>query len=490
MTSADRSATGDQATPGGGPRSGRQRRLERSWDRTERRALGKAERRRVPLDAHRELAASGPDADPILLLERQAVSRVPELVPVRYGRMLLSPFTFYRGGALIMAADLDLGPSTGLHAQLCGDAHLSNFGVFASPERDLVFDINDFDETLPGPFEWDVKRLAASLEIAARDSGFNRKERQRVVRRSARAYRETMRDFAGKGNLAVWYAHIREQEIMPYLSKSLASKRLRVTEETLAKARTRDSLQALRKLTTVVGDRVSFISDPPLIVPLGELLPEHDARELTAWLEGLLAAYARTLDSDLRHLLRGYRLVDVARKVVGVGSVGTRAWIVLLQGIDGRDPLILQAKEAQPSVLEEYAGASRYANSAHRVVAGQRLMQAHGDILLGWQRTRPLDGGTRDYYVRQLRDWKGSIVVEEMPPQSLEVYGQLCAWTLARAHARSGDRVAIDAYLGTTDTFDRAVVDFASAYADKNEQDHALMRAAAASGRIKPMMGV
>jgi len=458
--------------------------------RAEREARGKAARREVPLESHALLAPTELRPDPVELLERQAATRVPELVPIRYGRMLVSPFTFYRGAALVMASDLAGTPNSGLRAQLCGDAHMSNFGVFGSPERHLVFDANDFDETAPGPFEWDLKRLVASLEIAGRENGFKAKQRRTMAVAAGTAYREAMRTFATQSNLAVWYAHLDMDKEMASISALLKPDRAKLTEAALAKARTKDSSQAFEKLTTIVDGQPRIVSDPPLIVPVHELLPDADASEVIAQLEGLLQAYRRTLPSDRSHLLEQYRLVDMARKVVGVGSVGTRAWILLMEGIDSGDPMFLQAKEAQASVLEEFAGASVYSNHGQRVVAGQHLMQAVGDIFLGWERTSGWDGGVRDYYVRQLRDWKGSADPGTMQPTGMTIYGRLCAWTLARAHARSGDRVAIAAYLGRKDTFDQAIADFASAYADLNDCDYAALQVAQKNKRIEVTSGL
>ena len=457
--------------------------------RDERVAVGKAAHGAVPLESHAVLAPTELRADPVELLERQAATRVPELVPIRYGRMLVSPFTFYRGAALVMASDLAGTPISGLRAQICGDAHLSNFGVFGSPERHLVFDVNDFDETLPGPFEWDVKRLAASLEIAGRDNGFKRKDRRTVVLAATRGYREAMRTFAGQTNLEVWYAHLDVDQVLPSILSQLKPARAKLTAQVLANARTRDSMQAFKKLARVVDGQPKIISDPPLIVPVTELFSDTDAAELFGQIGKLLGSYRRTLQSDRRHLLEGFTLVDMARKVVGVGSVGTRAWILLMEGVDQRDPIFLQAKEAEASVLEAFAGASLYRNHGERVVAGQHLMQASSDIFLGWQRTKGVDGVERDYYVRQLRDWKGSLPPEEMLPEGMTIYGRLCGWTLARAHARSGDRLAIAAYLGGKDTFDQALADFAVAYADLNEADHAALQQAAHSKRIKVQTG-
>ncbi|WP_395656098.1 DUF2252 domain-containing protein [Nocardioides sp.] len=446
-------------------------------------ARGKAARDVVPLD---DLAALDPgvDRDVVGLLAAQGVSRVPELVPVRHARMSVSAFTFYRGAALPMAADLARTPSTGLTVQLCGDAHLANFGVYASPERQLVFDLNDFDETLPGPFEWDVKRLVSSLEIAGRANGFRRKERARVLLETAAAYRHAMREFARQPLRDVWYSHVRIDEEMARVKDHVAPDRYQAMVDLLAKARGRDTAQAMRKLTTVVDGRHRIRSDPPLIVPVEDLLPEWGVEEIYDILGQVLDQYAETLVSNRRHLVRQYRLVHVARKVVGVGSVGTRAWVMLLESADGTDFLFLQAKEAQESVLAPYAGASTFDNQGERVVAGQMLMQAVSDPFLGWQRIVGVDDVQRDYYVRQLRDWKASLPVEEMVPTGLAMYGRLCATTLARAHARSGNRVEIAAYLGKSDRFERAIAEFATAYADLNDQDHASMVAAIASGDL------
>jgi uncharacterized protein (DUF2252 family) len=457
--------------------------------RKERAATGKSMRRQVPLEAHAELDGRGSNSDPVKLLEQQSADRVPELIPIRYGRMLVSPFTFYRGAALVMATDLAQGPRTDLTTQICGDAHLSNFGVFASPERQLVFDLNDFDETHPGPFEWDVKRLAASLEIAGRDNEFSRKKRRQVVLTAVESYRLAMQDFARQTNLDVWYAHMALQPGMPVL-RTLQSKATRHSVKAdLEKARTRDSLGSFKKMTESVDGKLRFASQPPLIVPVRELpLDEETSADLEGWISKVLAAYSRTLLSDRRHLISQYKFMDIARKVVGVGSVGTRAWVVLMLGIDHGDPLILQAKEATASVLEGFTEASAFESHGQRVVEGQRLMQAYGDILLGWHHFP--DSVRPDYYIRQLRDWKGSFDVATLDPQALAVYAKYCAWTLARAHARSGDRVAIAAYIDDNDVFDQAIADFSVAYADKNEQDFARLQEAASAGTIPVQHGV
>ena len=464
-------------------------------------ALGKAARTAAPRADQGAWEALQDRPDPVALLESQAASRVPELVPIRYGRMAVSPFTFFRGAALIMASDLATTPRSGLTVQACGDAHLSNFGVFASAERSLVFDVNDFDETLPGPWEWDVKRLAASLAIAGRERGFSDKERARVVVDTAFAYRTEMAKLATMRDLDVWYARLDVDTAMKELANVLAadggkgekkttSKLKANADKQLAKARTRDSLQALGKLTEVVDGETRFVSNPPLIVPIAELVPEAEAAGLTEGLHGLLRSYGKSLQSDRQHLLKQFRFAAIARKVVGVGSVGTRAWVILMLGSDGKDPLLLQAKEAQESVLAQFVGKSHYANEGERVVAGQHLMQASSDIFLGWDTVDGLDGVRRDFYIRQLRDWKGSADVDNMIPEGMAAYGRLCGWTLARAHARSGDRIAIAAYLGSSKAFDHAIGSFAETYADQNEKDYQAMEAAIADGRIVAESGL
>jgi uncharacterized protein (DUF2252 family) len=457
----------------------------------ERAARGKAARAEVPRRVHGEWEPPPHRPDPVALLEEQAESRVPELVPIRYGRMLVSPFTFYRGAALIMANDLSSTPRSGLIVQCCGDAHLSNFGAFASPERRLVFDINDFDETLPGPWEWDVKRLAVSMLIAAQSNGFAAHHQEQVVLDTVARYRTAMAEFAGMGNLEVWYAHLDIEDTVARLAPQFKPRIVKRTEKTIAKARTRDSMSAFNKLTHEVDGEARIIADPPLIVPLSELV-EGDEREQTLdWLRELIRSYRSTLVHDRRVLLEEFRLTDFARKVVGVGSVGTRAWIALLLGRDGDDPLFLQMKEAQPSVLEEFLGTSDFKNHGERVVAGQRLMQASSDIFLGWIHVDAgLDGQPRDFYGRQLRDWKGSAEVEQMEPEGMAAYGELCGWTLARAHARSGDRIAIASYLGKGSVFDRAIVAFSQAYAEQNKRDYEALAKAAKSGRITVRSGL
>ncbi|MEV4921551.1 DUF2252 domain-containing protein [Streptomyces roseoverticillatus] len=450
----------------------------------ERAARGKAARGRMPRSAHAEPGPGTGRTDPVEVLEQQSADRVPELVPLRYGRMLESPFAFYRGAAAVMAADLGAQPRTGIEAQLCGDAHLLNFGLFASPERHLVFDVNDFDETLPGPWEWDVKRLAASMAIAARENDVPEKRRGEVVRGTVRAYREAMRGFAGMRNLDVWYAHFDTEQLRVLFADRLGKQGRRRMSRALETARGRDHLHAFQHLTVVVDGTRRIAADPPLLVPLGDLMTDDRRAELEGRLRVLVERYGRSLASDRRHLLHQFRMADAARKVVGVGSVGTRCWIVLMLGRDDDDPLILQAKEAGPSVLAPFAGPSPYGNEGQRVVCGQRLMQAVSDILLGWERAAGIDGRQRDFYVRQLRDWKGSARPETMPPGRLQAYGELCGATLARAHARSGDRIAIAAYLGGGDAFERALAEFAEAYADRNERDFRALAEAVRSGRV------
>ncbi len=398
-------------------------------------ARGKAARSHVPRQAHAEIDFAD-DRDPVAVLEEQAATRIPELVPIRYGRMLVSPFAFYRGAAAIMAMDLARTPSTGLRAQLCGDAHLSNFGVFASPERALIFDINDFDETIPGPWEWDVKRLAASMAVAGRGNDFSRTQRRAVVRATVGAYREAMAEFAAMPTLALWYVRLDIDRALREYNHGLDQAAVRRTQKDLAKARTRDSTRAFAKLTRLVDGQARIRSDPPLIVPLKELVGEQaDQRQIEHGIEEILTSYSETLQSDRRHLLRHFRMVDLARRVVGVGSVGTWAWVALFLG-NNDEPLFLQVKEAQPSVLERYVGKSAFDNQGARVVAGQRLMQGASDIFLGWKRSRLRVAGQTDAYVRQLYDWKGSAEVDAMTPQAMTLYGRMCGWTLARAHAR------------------------------------------------------
>ncbi len=457
----------------------------------ERVARGKAARKEVPRAGHASFEPPSTRTDPVQLLERQAKTRVPELVPIRYGRMLVSPFTFYRGAASIMAHDLAATPRSGLPVQCCGDAHLSNFGVFASPERALVFDVNDFDETLPGPWEWDVKRLAVSMLIAARDNGFQAKEQDRIVLDTVGRYRTAIAEFAGMKNLEVWYAHLDIESVLQDYASQFKPKAVKRTEKTLATARTKDSMTAFSKLTHVVDGKARIVDQSPLIVPMEQLAAGGGRDEIVEGLHQLLRDYRGTLEFDRRVLLEQFQLSDLARKVVGVGSVGTRAYIALMLGRDGQDPLFLQMKEAEASVLEEFLGPSEFSNHGERVVVGQRLMQASSDIFLGWLHVDTgLDGKPRDFYARQLKDWKGSAEIEQMVPKGMATYGKLCGWTLARAHARSGDRIAIAAYLGNSDTFDRAIAEFSKAYADQNDRDYQALAAAVKAGKIKAETGL
>ncbi len=455
----------------------------------ESRSAGKAARQQAPLESHREF--SPPESrDPIGLLLEQAESRLPDLVPVRHGRMLVSPFTYYRGAALPMAADLAGTPSSGLRVQLCGDAHLSNFGVFGSPERRLVFDLNDFDETLPGPFEWDVKRLLASVAVAGRENGLGTKERQQTTLATAAAYRTAMREFARMPILDVWYSRFDVEDVLAKMRSDIPKMAVRQTRQQMAKARTRDSTQAVAKLTKVVDGQRRIVSDPPLIVPIEELAGDLDVDAVYGFIRALLTEYTQMLPADRRRLAERFTLARLARKAVGVGSVGTETWIILMEPDDGFAPLLLQAKEAQRSVLADYLGESKYDNQGERVVIGQRLMQAAGDILLGWVRATPPIGRSKDFYLRQLRDWKYTVEIGGMSPLAMTAYGRMCAWTLARAHARTGDRIAIASYLGKSDAFDQAVSSFAESYADQTETDHAALAQAVSVERVQAKMGI
>jgi uncharacterized protein (DUF2252 family) len=452
-----------------------------SLDYHQRHERGRAARQAVPRGSHAQWAPMSDRPDPVDLLEAQARDRLQELLPIRYGRMMASPFAFLRGSVIVMAQDLASTPKSGIQAQLCGDAHLMNFGAYASPERALLFDLNDFDETLEGPWEWDIKRLAVSFVVAGRDNGFDASDCRRAAQASVASYRQRMAEFSEMGELEVWYTRIGEEEVKGLLTEARAGKKTtKKLSKNVRKTRGRDSLQALSKLTTVVDGRRRIIDDPPLLVRI----PEED--ELRGQVYAILESYKRTLQEDRRHLLERYDFVDAARKVVGVGSVGTRVFVVLLEGRDRDDPLFLQVKEAGSSVLEGHVPSGthehheHHEHHGHRVVAGQRLMQAASDIFLGW--FRGTEG--RDFYWRQLKDMKGSAKVESMSADELVLYGGLCGWALARAHARSGDRVQIAAYLGKSERFDRSVADFADAYADQNEQDHAALCAAVKSGRI------
>jgi uncharacterized protein (DUF2252 family) len=461
----------------------------------ERVARGRDARKAAPRSSHGRWTPAPDRPDPIALLEEQARTRVPSLVPIRYGRMLVSPFTFYRGSALIMAADLAATPQSGITVQLCGDAHLSNFGLFGSPERRMLFDINDFDETLPGPWEWDVKRLAASFEVMGRDRGFSPAERRDVVMAAVKEYRVRMQEAAGMRSLEAWYEHLEAGMLLKLVRKEVRVKRVskkeaRATEEMVAKARTRDSTRVFAKRADEVGGEPRIVADPPLIIPIEDIIqPGSEWEDPIPMIKKLLSTYRRTLGRQ-HHPVEEYRYAHAALKVVGVGSVGTRCYIMLMLGRDDNDPLFLQVKEAQASVLERFLGASAYTHHGERVVAGQRLMQGATDIFLGWQRIKGMDGFTRDYYVRQFQDWKGSADVDTMLPPGATLYARICGATLARAHARWGDRIAVASYLGNGGAFDRAIADFSAAYADQNERDYAAFSAAVDSGRLTAQTGL
>jgi uncharacterized protein (DUF2252 family) len=451
---------------------------------------GRSMRDETPRSSHGDWEPAPDRPDPVALLTDEDAGRVPELVPIRYGRMSASPFTFFRGAAEVMAWDLSRTPASGSRVQLCGDAHLSNFGGFASPERELVFDLNDFDETLPGPWEWDVKRLVASIEVAGRARDFSPKRRREMVRMAAGEYRAAMRRFAEMNTMDVWYSHVDASRLKADYGSQLAPDQVKRFERNVARAKGKDSARAYAKLAHSVNGDVRIIADPPLILPVEDLLPDAAAHELDDQMRALIGSYRETLPPDRRRLLDRFRYVHAARKVVGVGSVGSRAWVLLMLGRDSGDPLFLQAKEAQPSVLAPFAGKSEYRNEGRRVVEGQRLMQAAGDILLGWVHVNGIDGKPRDFYVRQLWDWKSSADLERMAPATMAAYSRLCGWTLARAHARSGDAVAIGAYLGSGTSFDKAMARFAAAYADQNEADYAALLEAIADGRVAAQAGV
>jgi uncharacterized protein (DUF2252 family) len=458
-------------------------------------ARGKTARTGAPRSSHGRWTPAPDRPDPVALLQGQAKSRVPQLVPIRHGRMLASPFTFYRGAALIMASDLAATPVSGVTVQLCGDAHLSNFGLFGTPERQMIFDINDFDETLPGPWEWDVKRLAASFEIMGRDRGFSPADRRAVVRAGVREYRDRMRRAAGMGALDAWYDHLEAGMLLNLVRKEVQVKRVgkkeaRAFERDVRKAQTRDNTRVLTKRAAEIEGELRIVADPPLIIPIEDLVtPGSEWEDPAPLIKKLLSTYRRTLASQ-HHPLEEYRYVHTAYKMVGVGSVGTRCYIMLMLGRDHNDPLFLQVKEAQASVLEQFTDSSTYPHHGQRVVAGQRLMQAATDIFLGWIRIKGLDGVTRDYYVRQFHDWKGSADVDNMLVPGATLYARLCGATLARAHARWGDRIAIASYLGPGNAFDRAIADFSVAYADQNEQDYQAFAAAVKSGRLTAESGL
>jgi uncharacterized protein (DUF2252 family) len=444
---------------------------------------GREARKQAPRSSHAQIL-SGQRQDPIEIIEHQARTRVPALVPIRHARMAASPFAFFRGAAAVMAADLATTPTSGLTVQVCGDAHASNFGLFASAERQLVFDVNDFDETLAGPWEWDIKRLVASLHIAGGQQSFDDHQIRSITNATSARYRQTIADFARRSNLDVWYASVQAESWLLAASTRLDADTAKLVSKTITKAKSRDNIHTYSAMVRRDGKQIKFVDDPPLLVRLEDLVDSADADATRARVQKAFADYRESLSSDRRQLLDQYRPVDVAHKVVGVGSVGVQAWVMLLIGRNRGDPLFLQIKEAQPSVLEKHLVPSPYANAGQRVVAGQRAMQASSDIMLGWHRLASPDGGARDFYVRQLRDWKGSFELEQMTPTSMARYGELCAWTLAHAHARSGDRIAIAAYLGQSAAFDVAVADFAAAYAQQNQRDYDSFLAAISAARI------
>ena len=450
---------------------------------------GREARGIAPRAGHGDWAPARTRTDPVKTLHLQTESRLAELVPIRYGRMLATPFTFFRGAAAVMAADLADTPSSGLVVQACGDAHISNFGGFAAPDRRLVFGPNDFDETLPGPWEWDVKRMAASIEIAGRDIDLPARRRRPIVERAVREYREGMREFAQESFLDAWYERLDADELTARFGTKLDAGGHQLLTRTFQRGRRKTSARAVRKLTEVVDGKLRFVSVPPLLTPLHEL---YDAgpNERRAYVLGLLEQYIDGLHADRQHLVRSYEIADMARKVVGIGSVGTRAWVILLVGRGGQDAVMLQAKEAQTSVLEPHLGISEYDTHGERVVRGQRMMQAATDIFLSWQRSPDLEGVERDFYVRQLWDWKASADLSRMTEHGLLTYTRACAWSLARSHARSGDRLAIAAYLGKGRSFDRAIARFSALYADQNELDHRRLRAAVRSGEIEAREGI
>jgi uncharacterized protein (DUF2252 family) len=491
MTSTTTRQRGTAHTRGATRRGDRQATWAPQFSVADRAAIGKDARAKVPRSSHAMFEPSSTRADPVELLQEQAKTRVPELVPIRYGRMLVSPFTFYRGAAMIMAHDLAGTPRSGLTVQCCGDAHLSNFGVFASPERELVFDVNDFDETLPGPWEWDVKRLSASMLIAAEDDGFPAKDCDRIVLDAVGSYRSAMRKFGGMSTLDEWYAHLDIQNTVAEFGGQYKPKMVKRTDKELAKARTKDSTTALAKLTEVVDGQVRIVDQSPLIVPMSKLAATDQPDAIRENLGRLIRGYGDTLEFDRRVLFEKFELQDVARKVVGVGSVGTRCWIALMLARGGRDPLFLQIKEADASVLEALLEPSEFRNHGERVIAGQRLMQADSDIFLGWvHETAGLDGQPHDFYFRQLKDWKGSAEIEQMNPKGMAAYGRLCGSTLARAHARTGDPIAIGTYLGGGPSFDHAILQFSRAYAKQNQSDYDELTGAVKSGRITAETGV
>jgi len=457
---------------------------------SERSAFGKSVRDRVPRSQHGGWQPGPGRTDPLEILALQATTRIPELVPIRYGRMAVSPFAFFRGAAAVMASDLATEESTGLDVQLCGDAHLSNFGGFASPERFMIFDVNDFDETIPGPFEWDLKRLAASLEIAGRDREFDEAICCSMVTQASCSYRLAMREFASMRDLDIWYTRLDMDAVVTRWGSQAGRKLTELFQHRLTKAQSKDHLAALAKLTVVEDGRLKFVENPPLLVPAEDVFTDvYTGHTLPRLLEAL-TDYRLTLSGERQRLLDKYEFADLARKVVGVGSVGTRCWVAAFVGRDLEDPLFLQIKEAEAAVGEPFLSKSRFANQGQRVVEGQRLMQGASDIFLGWVRFEGDDGISRDFYLRQLWDSKLSVDIDRITAEGMAIYAQMCGWTLARAHARSGDPIAIGSYLGNGTRFDRSMAEFAATYADQNERDHAMLTRAIAGGQIQATSGV
>ena len=456
----------------------------------ERADYGRKARELVPRSRHGEWVLSADRTDPLEILALQATTRVPDLVPIRYGRMAASPFAFFRGAAAVMAADLAHEVHSHLDVQLCGDAHLVNFGGFASPERDMIFDVNDFDETIPGPFEWDLKRLAASIEVAARGRGFDEPMRRKLVAMSSCGYRQAIREFATMRNLDVWYLRLDADTLVARWGRDAGASITETVKARVVKAQGKDHLRAVAKLTEEVDGQLRFRADPPLLTPVSQLVDADQEATMGENLRRALEEYRVTLVGDRQHLLSRYRFTDLARKVVGVGSVGTRCWVALFIGRDNSDPLVLQVKEAEHSVAEPFLRPSTFANMGQRVVEGQRLVQSASDIFLGWDTVTGPDGVARDYYVRQMWDWKLSPDVDSMDPAVFEIYVQMCGWVLALGHARSGDAVAIGSYLGSGSRFDDAMGSFASSYADQNELDHQALKLAIATNKVHAISDV
>jgi uncharacterized protein (DUF2252 family) len=449
----------------------------------EREAFGKAARRRAGRSSHATLRVPPDRRDPIGLLEEQARGRDPRLVSLRYSRMAVSPYAYYRGAAVVMASDLAASPTTGLVAQLCGDAHVANFGVFGSQHGGLFFDIADYDETAPGPWEWDVKRLAASVQIAGRESLFSGRERKEAVRGTLRSYREAMTGFAHRSMLEVWRSELDSADLLSRFEFLLDRERTSVAWHVATKAGAHESYRGSDQILRMVGDEIRISSDPPLVVPIEELGQKAPGGPELRWLRRLIRSYAGSLQPGLRHLLDEYRVAHLARHVTGVAGAASDTWIALLLDETDRMPLLLQIRRAEGPVLERFGSKGVFSNQAQRVVYGQRLIQVGSDDFLGWQRDGR-DGRERDYYIRRLPDWRGSVEAAGITPAALELWGRMCGWTLARAHARTGDRIALASYLGRSDAFETAIDKFARSYADHNERDYEAFEKAVRKGRI------